>query len=301
MCNNTFQGRLDKAVVELTELTRSQAAKRIEEGYVTVNDICITKASYIVSLNDKINIEIPPLKNMEAQPENIPLHFYYEDEHIAVVEKPAGMVVHPACGNETGTLVNALLFHIKSLSGIGGVMRPGIVHRLDKDTSGIMMIAKSDIAHMHLSKQLEERTMDKRYLAVVEGKFSDISGFIDKPIARSKKDRKKMDIDPKGKSAQTEWECIETLKGASLLNVHILTGRTHQIRVHMKSIGHPVVGDPIYGLKKGVPATRLLLHAHRLTFTHPISGETLTFVSPMPSEFLKNVEKLRLPVFDRLQ
>ena len=301
MCNNTFQGRLDKAVVELTELTRSQAAKRIEEGYVTVNDICITKASYIVSLNDKINIEIPPLKNMEAQPENIPLHFYYEDEHIAVVEKPAGMVVHPACGNETGTLVNALLFHIKSLSGIGGVMRPGIVHRLDKDTSGIMIIAKSDIAHMHLSKQLEERTMDKRYLAVVEGKFSDISGFIDKPIARSKKDRKKMDIDPKGKSAQTEWECIETLKGASLLNVHILTGRTHQIRVHMKSIGHPVVGDPIYGLKKGVPATRLLLHAHRLTFTHPISGETLTFVSPMPSEFLKNVEKLRLPVFDRLQ
>ena len=301
MCNNTFQGRLDKAVVELTELTRSQAAKRIEEGYVTVNDICITKASYIVSLNDKINIEIPPLKNIEAQPENIPLHFYYEDEHIAVVEKPAGMVVHPACGNETGTLVNALLFHIKSLSGIGGVMRPGIVHRLDKDTSGIMMIAKSDIAHMHLSKQLEERTMDKRYLAVVEGKFSDISGFIDKPIARSKKDRKKMDIDPKGKSAQTEWECIETLKGASLLNVHILTGRTHQIRVHMKSIGHPVVGDPIYGLKKGVPATRLLLHAHRLTFTHPISGETLTFVSPMPSEFLKNVEKLRLPVFDRLQ
>ena len=210
-----------------------------------------------------------------------------------MVNKPCGMVVHPAPGNETGTLVNALLYAMDDLSGIGGVKRPGIVHRLDKDTSGLLMIAKNDQAHESLSGQLRERTMDKRYLAVVEGEMKEPSGRIEQPVARSKKDRKKMAIDPEGRYALTEWTLKENLRGAALLEVHILTGRTHQIRVHMQSIHHPVAGDPIYGMKNGVKAPRLMLHAWRLSFTHPRTGERLSFCAEPPEAFARTLEKLR--------
>jgi len=179
------------------------------------------------------------------------------------------------------------------LSGIGGVKRPGIVHRLDKDTSGLLMVAKNDFAHVSLSDQLRERTMEKHYLAVVDGCMREESGMVDKPIARSKKDRKKMAVDPEGRDALTEWTLVENLKNAALLDVHILTGRTHQIRVHMQSLHHPVAGDPIYGQKNGVKVPRLMLHAHTLAFNHPRTGERLFFRAEPPEAFAKAVEKLR--------
>ena len=283
--------RLDVAVSRITAITRSQASKWIENGQVMVNDIVITKPSLKPKALATLCITPPTLAPLEAEAENIPLTFYYEDADIAVVEKPCGMVVHPAPGNETGTLVNALLYHIKDLSGIGGVMRPGIVHRLDKDTSGLLLVAKTDEAHVQLSHQLKQRQIDKRYLAVVEGHMREPNGFIDKPIARSKKDRKQMTIDPNGRPSQTEWEVLDTLRNASLLSVHIITGRTHQIRVHMKSIHHPVAGDVIYGAKNGVKVNRLMLHAHRLQFVHPRTQQTLHFTSEPPSEFSRNVQR----------
>ena len=219
--------------------------------------------------------------------------FLYEDADLAVVVKPCGMVVHPAAGNESGTLVNALLFHMEDLSGIGGVKRPGIVHRLDKDTSGLLMVAKNDLAHQGLSDQLRARTMEKHYLAVVDGRMREPSGRVDKPIARSTKDRKRMAVDPAGREAVTEWTLLENLKNAALLDVHILTGRTHQIRVHMQSLHHPVAGDPIYGQKNGVKAPRLMLHAYTLSFTHPRTGERLSFTAPPPEAFTAAVQKWR--------
>ena len=202
--------------------------------------------------------------------------------------------MHPAAGNENGTLVNALLFALEDLSGVGGVKRPGIVHRLDKDTSGILLVAKNDAAHLSLSAQLKARTMEKHYLAVVEGTMKETSGTIDRPIARSAKDRKKMAIDPAGRPSLTEWTLLENLRDAALLDVHILTGRTHQIRVHMQSIGHPVAGDPIYGLKHGVSTPRLMLHAHTLAFTHPRTAERMRLEAPLPEAFREAVAKLRM-------
>ena len=189
--------------------------------------------------------------------------------------------------------VNALLFAMEDLSGIGGVKRPGIVHRLDKDTSGLLMVAKNDMAHQSLSDQLRERSMEKHYLAVVDGCMKEESGLVDKPIARSKKDRKKMAIDPEGRDALTEWTLVKNLKNAALLDVHILTGRTHQIRVHMQSLHHPVAGDPIYGAKNGVKVPRLMLHAHTLAFDHPRTGERLFFRADPPEAFERALKKLR--------
>ena len=287
------KARLDVIAAEMGESSRSQAAKWIEQGLCRVNEIVRSKPGYGVAPGDNVELTVPDPVALTVEKEDIPLEILYEDEDVAVVNKPCGMVVHPAPGNETGTLVNALLYAMDDLSGIGGVKRPGIVHRLDKDTSGLLMIAKNAQAHESLSGQLRERTMDKRYLAVVEGEMKEPSGQIEKPIARSKKDRKKMAIDPEGRYALTEWTLKENLRGAALLEVHILTGRTHQIRVHMQSIHHPVAGDPIYGAKNGVKAPRLMLHAWRLSFTHPRTGERLSFCAEPPEAFVRTLEKLR--------
>lgn len=287
------KARLDVIAAEMGECSRSQAAKWIEQGLCRVNEIVRSKPGYGVAPGNNVELTVPDPVELTVEKEDIPLEILYEDEDVAVVNKPCGMVVHPAPGNETGTLVNALLYAMDDLSGIGGVKRPGIVHRLDKDTSGLLMIAKNDQAHESLSEQLRERTMDKRYLAVVEGEMKEPSGRIEQPVARSKKDRKKMAIDPEGRYALTEWTLKENLRGAALLEVHILTGRTHQIRVHMQSIHHPVAGDPIYGAKNGVKAPRLMLHAWRLSFTHPRTGERLSFCAEPPEAFARTVEKLR--------
>lgn len=287
------KARLDVIAAEMGECSRSQAAKWIEQGLCRVNEIVRSKPGYGVAPGDNVELTVPDPVELTVEKEDIPLEILYEDEDVAVVNKPCGMVVHPAPGNETGTLVNALLYAMDDLSGIGGVKRPGIVHRLDKDTSGLLMIAKNDQAHESLSEQLRERTMDKRYLAVVEGEMKEPSGRIEQPVARSKKDRKKMAIDPEGRYALTEWTLKENLRGAALLEVHILTGRTHQIRVHMQSIHHPVAGDPIYGAKNGVKAPRLMLHAWRLSFAHPRTGERLSFCVEPPEAFARTVEKLR--------
>ena len=288
------KARLDVVAAEMGECSRSQAAKWIEQGLCRGNGSVRAKTGFSVNPGDAVELTIPDPVELTVEKEDIPLEILYEDEDVAVVNKPWGMVVHPAPGNETGTLVNALLYAMDDLSGIGGVKRPGIVHRLDKDTSGLLMIAKNDQAHESLSEQLRERTMDKRYLAVVDGEMKDPSGRIEKPIARSKKDRKKMAVDPEGRYALTEWTLKENLRGAALLEVHILTGRTHQIRVHMQSIHHPVAGDPIYGMKNGVKAPRLMLHAWRLSFTHPRTGERLSFCAQPPETFARTVEKLRI-------
>lgn len=286
--------RLDVLAAEAAGSSRSQAARWIEDGLCAVDGRAQCKPAFKVAAGAVLELNVPEPVECAVEKENIPLEILYEDADVAVVVKPCGMVVHPAAGNESGTLVNALLYAMDDLSGIGGVKRPGIVHRLDKDTSGLLMIAKNDQAHESLSEQLRERTMDKRYLAVVDGEMKDPSGRIEKPIARSKKDRKKMAVDPEGRYALTEWTLKENLRGAALLEVHILTGRTHQIRVHMQSIHHPVAGDPIYGMKNGVKAPRLMLHAWRLSFTHPRTGERLSFCAQPPETFARTVEKLRI-------
>ena len=287
------QARLDVLCSEAAQTSRSQTAKWIENGLCSVNGTVQTKPSFKVNAGDSLSVAIPEAVESTVEKEDIPLEILYEDEDVAVVVKPCGMVVHPAAGNESGTLVNALLYAMDDLSGIGGVKRPGIVHRLDKDTSGLLMVAKNDMAHVSLSDQLRERTMEKHYLAVVDGCMREESGLVDKPIARSKKDRKKMAVDPEGRDALTEWKLIENLKNAALLDVHIMTGRTHQIRVHMQSLHHPVAGDPIYGQKNGVKVPRLMLHAHTLSFNHPRTGERLFFKADPPEAFEKAVRKLR--------
>ena len=285
--------RLDVLCAQAAQASRSQAARWIESGLCTVDGKAQTKPSFKAAAGAALRLQVPEAVESTVEKEDIPLEILYEDEDVAVVVKPCGMVVHPAAGNESGTLVNALLFAMDDLSGIGGVRRPGIVHRLDKDTSGLLMVAKNDAAHQSLSDQLRARTMEKHYLAVVEGCMREESGLVDKPIARSKKDRKKMAVDPEGREALTEWRLVENLQNAALLDVHIMTGRTHQIRVHMQSLHHPVAGDPIYGFKNGVKVPRLMLHAHTLAFDHPRTGERLFFRADPPEAFVKALQKLR--------
>ncbi len=274
--------RLDVDIAAQADMTRSRAAALIKEGCVTVNGKKAEKPSFKPESGVPVAVEMPEIKESEAKAQDIPLEILYQDEDIAVVVKPCGMVVHPAAGNPDGTLVNALLFHLDSLSGIGGEMRPGIVHRLDKDTSGLMLVAKNDAAHAFLSQELADRKMEKHYRAVVFGKMKEDSGVIEAPIARSKTDRKKMAVDKEGRYALTEWKLMEQGADRALLDVHIITGRTHQIRVHMHSIGHPVLGDVIYGHKHLPRADRLMLHAYSLAFTHPKTGERMTFTAPCP-------------------
>lgn len=277
--------RLDLLLAD-GDISRSQAARLIREGAVTISGIVVTKPAFVAETGAKVVLTLPEVQEFEAKAEDIPLSILYEDEALAVVNKPHGLVVHPAAGNDSGTLVNALLHHLDSLSGIGGVKRPGIVHRLDKDTSGLLLVAKNDRAHLALSRALANRQIDKHYLAVVAGRMKEAAGSYDGPIGRSPKDRKKMAVVAGGREALTRYQVLRQDQSSALVLIHLVTGRTHQIRVHFANAHHPVLGDPIYG-HKGLPqAPRLMLHAFRLSFAHPITGEAMAFHA-MPEEAFK--------------
>ncbi len=288
--------RLDSLIAGHSDLSRTRAQQLIREGQVVLNGITVTKPALMLKAGDMVEVHIPQIKDTGILPENLPLPILYQDADIAVINKPAGMVVHPCEGTPDGTVVNALLYHLDDLSGIGGEYRPGIVHRLDKDTSGLMIIAKNDQAHLALSAQFKERTTEKHYRAVVYGCPAEEQGTVDMPIGRSRNDRKKMAVMPDGRPATTEWRVLKPLRQAALLDVHILTGRTHQIRVHMKAQGHPVLGDVIYApnLKMPVRIPRLMLHSYSLRITHPVTGEQMQFTAPLPELFEQTVEKLEV-------
>ena len=282
--------RLDVQLSEEAGISRSRAAALMEEGYCLLEGKPCRKAGTKPPAGREVVLTVPAPKDAAPQAEDIPLEILYEDGDLAVVVKPRGMVVHPAAGHSEGTLVNALLGSLDELSGIGGEKRPGIVHRLDKDTSGVMMVAKNDETQTELSRMLKDREIEKHYLALAEGIMKEKEGVIEAPIGRSKKDRKKMAVDPDGRPAVTEWKVLAEGRNCSLLDVHILTGRTHQIRVHMRSIQHPVCGDPLYGFEKGVKVPCLMLHARSLSFLHPRTKEKKTFQAPPPGDFLKGLK-----------
>ena len=286
--------RADVVLAAMLELTRSNMQKLLDEGRA-VKGTKVIKSNYKVKLGDEIIVTLPEPQPLDVQPENIPLDIIYEDEDVVVVNKARGMVVHPAAGNYSGTLVNALLYHCKNLSGINGVIRPGIVHRLDKDTSGIMICAKNDAAHVSLSEQIQSKTAQRTYLAVVRGNIKTDSGVIETQISRDKDDRKKMAVVKEGgRNAITEYEVVERFGKYTIVKCKLKTGRTHQIRVHAKHLGHPVVGDKTYGYKKQRFALDgQLLHAFRLTLTHPRTGEQMTFSAPLPQDYEKVLETLR--------
>ena len=284
--------RLDKALADLTELSRSQASEQIKAGLVLVNGRA-QKAKYAVKAGDKVTYELPQEEILDCLPQDLPLDIVYEDEDVAVVNKPQGMVVHPSAGHPTGTLVNALLFHIKNLSSINGVIRPGIVHRIDKDTSGLLMIAKNDRAHQFLTDELKEKKSLRQYLAIVHGNLPNDRGVIEAPIGRSDKDRKKQAVTAKGKPALTHFQVLERFGDYSLLQLTLETGRTHQIRVHMAYIGHPVAGDPLYAPKKTLKGQGQFLHAETLAFTHPVSGQLMRFSAEVPAVFHETLDQLR--------
>ena len=294
--------RIDVYLSAFLNISRSQAAKLCDTGAVLVGGK-ETQKRYTVKSGDKISVDLPEPEEYEAVPENIPLDIVYEDEWIAVINKPSGMVVHPAPGNYTGTLVNAILYHCRdSLSGIGGVMRPGIVHRIDKDTSGLLVIAKCDEAHLALSRELEHHGIEREYRALVRGGFSEDRGTVDLPIGRHPVDRKKMAVirDGTAKDAVTHYEVIERFGDVSYLRLKLETGRTHQIRVHMAAKGHALLGDEVYAPGK-IPFEKRhaplfdgqILHAKRLSFTHPKTGERVSFECDLPDNFKKLLEILR--------
>ncbi len=289
--------RIDKFIsVNVEELSRSASAALIDSGSVTVNGKNIAK-NYKTRIGDLITVNVPEPKELETEPENIPLDIVYEDSDLLVVNKPKGMVVHPAPGNYSGTLVNALLYHCKdSLSGINGVLRPGIVHRIDKDTSGLLIVAKNDKAHIGLAEQIKEHSFTREYEAVVYGKLKDPTGTVDAPIGRHKTDRKKMCVTPNNsKNAVTHYRVIDYNNGFSHVALKLETGRTHQIRVHMSYIGHPVAGDSVYGPSKVITSLNgQCLHAKKIGFVHPISEEELFFDSELPDYFQEFLRKNNL-------
>ncbi len=288
--------RIDKFVSDnISDLSRSSAVNLIEKGSITVNGKAVNK-NYKLKSGDSVCVCIPNPVEYEAKAENIPLDIVYEDEYLLVVNKPKGMVVHPAAGNYDGTLVNALLYHCKdSLSGINGVMRPGIVHRIDKDTSGLLIVAKNDFAHTHLAQQIKEHSFTREYQTIVFGNLKDDCGTVDAPIGRNPNDRKKMCVISKNsKNAVTHFSVIERYKGYTHLKCRLETGRTHQIRVHMAYIGHPVSGDMVYGVKKEkVDFVGQCLHAGKIGFIHPKTEEYMEFTSQLPEYFSNYLEKLR--------
>lgn len=286
--------RLDSYISDnMDKISRSFAQKLIENQQVTINGKN-EKASYKVCAGDNIQVDVPEVQGTKLKAQDIPVDVVYEDKDIIVVNKPKGMVVHPANGNPDGTLVNAILAMCKdSLSGIGGEIRPGIVHRLDKDTSGLLIIAKNDEAHVKMSKQIQDRLVTKKYIALIRGVVKDDEATIDMPIARSKVDRKKMAVDKDGKQAVTHFKVIKRYRGYTLLEIKIDTGRTHQIRVHMAKIGYPVVGDMVYSNGKnefGIEGQ--MLHAKSLEFSHPITGKKMHLEAPLPEYFTKVLEEL---------
>ncbi|MBC8536823.1 RluA family pseudouridine synthase [Feifania hominis] len=278
----------------IEELTRSAAAKLLEEGKVTTNGNIISK-NYKIRPGDVLAVEIPEPELLAVTPQEIPLDIVYEDAELLVVNKPRGMVVHPAAGNYSGTLVNALMAHCRdSLSGINGVIRPGIVHRIDKDTSGLLIVAKTNAAHLSLAAQIKEHSFKREYEAVLIGSLRDDAGTVDRPIGRSERDRKKMAVtDKNSRPAVTHYEVIGRYPGYTHVRCRLETGRTHQIRVHMASIGHPVAGDEVYGPKRqGLPFAGQCLHARTIGFVHPASGEWMEFDSGLPEYFARFLTKL---------
>ncbi len=288
--------RIDKCLSELlTDYSRAYIQKLLDESNITVNNKSI-KSNYKLRAGDNVAISIPEPEELEILPENIPLDIVYEDNDILIINKPKGMVVHPAPGHSTGTLVNAIMYHCKdSLSTINGVLRPGIVHRIDMDTTGLLMVCKNDVAHRVMSDKFKVHDITRVYTAICYNHFTDVEGTVDKPIARHKVDRKKMSIDSNGRRAVTHYKVIEELSNNfSLIECRLETGRTHQIRVHMASINHPLLGDEVYGPKnKPFKTEGQVLHAGVLGFEHPITGEYMEFKAELPEYFGKILDKLR--------
>ena len=287
--------RLDAFLASsLDGLTRSQATRLIESGEVAVNGRAVSK-SYKLAGGEDIAVTLPEPEPVEAVPQDIPLDVVYEDADVIVVNKPSGMVVHPAPGHPDGTLVNALLYHCAgTLSGVGGALRPGIVHRIDRDTSGLIIAAKNDAAHQYLSAQLADHTLARTYECIVVGALREDRGTVDAPIARHPTDRKRMAVVAGGREAVTHWEAIARYPGYTHVRCRLETGRTHQIRVHMAYIGHPILGDTVYGAKKEVPGlTGQCLHAVGLRFLHPRTHEVVELSCPLPDEFTRMLQKIR--------
>lgn len=292
--NDNEQIRIDSYLSPELEMSRSRISELIKSGHIKVNGEN-TKASYKVQIGDKITAEIPEPEVLDILPEQIELDIIYEDADIIAINKAKGMIVHPSGNIVSGTLVNAIMHYSDELSEINGVLRPGIVHRLDKDTSGIILIAKNQSAHINLQEQFKSRDVKKEYVALVNGGFKEDTGEIVQPIARDKRDRKKMAVDPQGRYAHTKYEVVSRFGNYTLLKVDILTGRTHQIRVHMAHIKHPIVGDTVYSSGKNeFGVTGQLLHSESIVFSHPRTGERMTLSAPIPEEFEKVIEKLNL-------
>ncbi|MFR0581333.1 RluA family pseudouridine synthase [Limosilactobacillus mucosae] len=284
-------GRIDKVLGHfLSDVSRSQLQKWIEDGHVTVNGQ-VVKTKYKLKAGDVVKIIPEAPQTIDLEPEDIPLDIVYEDDDVIVVNKPAGMVVHPAPGHPGHTLVNALLYH-SPLSTINGEFRPGIVHRIDKDTSGLLMVAKNDLAHRSLAAQLKAKTNQREYFALVHGVIKEDQGTIDAPLGRSKKDRKKQAVVMDGRHAVTHFEIVKRYRHYTLVKCRLETGRTHQIRVHMAYIGHPLAGDPLYGPRKTLAGPGQYLHAGLLGFKHPRTGQEMTFTAPLPDYFTKMLEHL---------
>ena len=286
--------RLDAFLASsLDGLTRSQATRLIESGEVAVNGRAVSK-SYKLAGGEDVAVTLPEPEPVEAVPQDIPLDVVYEDADVIVVNKPSGMVVHPAPGHPDGTLVNALLYHCAgTLSGVGGALRPGIVHRIDRDTSGLIIAAKNDAAHQYLSAQLADHTLARTYECIVVGNLREDSGTVDAPIARDSRDRKRMAVVPGGRRAVTHWTVLARYPGYTHVQCRLETGRTHQIRVHMAYLGHPILGDTVYGAKKPVPGlTGQCLHAVGLQFIHPRTKELVSLSCPLPGEFTAALRKI---------
>ena len=291
--------RLDRYLSqELSDLSRSRIQQLIEQGHVQVNDQICTSKKINLKIGDRISLEIPAIEPLKLIAADIPLDILYEDEELIILNKPAGLVVHPAPGHPEGTLVNAILSHCPNLPGIGGIQRPGIVHRLDKDTTGAIVIAKTDLAYQHLQAQLQAKTARREYLGLVYGVPKTETGSIDLPIGRNPQDRKKMGIvslEDGGRAAITHWQVQERLANYTLIHFQLETGRTHQIRVHSAKIGHPIVGDPLYSSAHsiGVNLPGQALHAWKLQLQHPVSGKLLQVTAPLPRSFTTLLEVLR--------
>lgn len=284
-------GRIDKILPTLiTASTRSQIQKRIDNGNILVNSKMV-KSNYKLRLNDQIEIKAVEPQTLSIEPENIPLDIIFEDDDVLVVNKPQGMVVHPAAGHANHTLVNALLFHTP-LSTINGEFRPGIVHRIDKDTSGLLMVAKNDMAHQSLAQQLKDKTNTREYWAIVHGQIREDEGTIDAPLGRNPQNRQKQAIVKDGRNAITHFKVLKRYERYTLISCRLETGRTHQIRVHMQYINHPVAGDPLYGPHKTLPGKGQYLHAKTLGFEHPRTHEQLLFDAPLPTYFSKMIKYL---------
>ncbi|MCC5893070.1 RluA family pseudouridine synthase [Exiguobacterium sp.] len=286
------KARIDKWMSERSDWSRSQIQDWIKAGNLLVNGETV-KPNYKLQVGDEVVVMVPEAVELEVLPEDIPLDIVYEDEDVIVVNKARGMVVHPAAGHTSGTLVNALLFHCDDLSGINGVKRPGIVHRIDKDTTGLLMVAKNDLAHESLARQLKDRTIKREYTALVHGEVFHELGTIEAPIGRDTNDRQRMTVtDRNAKEAVTHFRLLERYKDFTLVECKLETGRTHQIRVHMRYIGHPLAGDPKYGPRRTIELNGQALHAATLGFHHPRTDEWLEFVAPLPADFEAELAKL---------